>query len=134
MFPISYPTHSNQASITVEGTEFVIDSARAKEVSYDPYLKVLGMTWKSHWDIWYYMDIYIYIWYYIWIYGTISGYMVLYMDIWYYIWIYGTIYGYMVPYVAGIYAEQFMEVGNLRDQDDESLGFEVWHLFRRRLK
>jgi hypothetical protein len=91
VFPISYPTHSNQASITVEGTEFVIDSARAKEVSYDPYLKVLGMTWKSHWDIWYY------------------------------IWIYGTIYGYMVPYVAGIYAEQFMEVGHLRDPDDESL-------------
>ena len=86
MFPISYPTHSNQASITVEGTEFVIDSARAKEVSYDPYLKVLGMTWKSHWDIWYY----------IWIYGTIYGYMVLYMDICYYIWIYGTIYGYVV--------------------------------------
>ena len=37
-----------QASITVEGTEFVIDSARAKEVSYDPYLK--AGTWRWHWD------------------------------------------------------------------------------------
>jgi len=38
-----------QASITVEGTEFVIDSARAKEVSYDPYLKVgtLTTSWIS---------------------------------------------------------------------------------------
>ena len=31
-----------QASITVEGTEFVIDCARAKELSYDPYLKAGG--------------------------------------------------------------------------------------------
>lgn len=38
-----------EASITVEGTEFVIDSARAKEVSYDPYLKVgtLTTSWIS---------------------------------------------------------------------------------------
>ena len=33
----------------MEGTEFVIDSARAKEVSYDPYLKVgtLTTSWIS---------------------------------------------------------------------------------------
>jgi len=42
-------TNIAEASITVEGTEFVIDSGRAKEVSYDPYLKVgtLTTSWVS---------------------------------------------------------------------------------------
>jgi len=42
-------TNIAEASITVEGTEFVIDSGRAKEVSYDPYLKVgtLTTSWIS---------------------------------------------------------------------------------------
>jgi len=42
-------TNIAEASITVEGTEFVIDTARAKEVSYDPYLKVgtLTTSWIS---------------------------------------------------------------------------------------
>lgn len=39
MWGLGLPAWQHQASITVEGTEFVIDSARAKEVSYDPYLK-----------------------------------------------------------------------------------------------
>merc|ERR1719230_1736405 len=42
-------TNIAEASITVEGTEFVIDSGRAKEVSYDPFLKVgtLTTSWIS---------------------------------------------------------------------------------------
>lgn len=42
-------TNIAEASITVEGTEFVIDTGRAKEVSYDPYLKVgtLTTSWIS---------------------------------------------------------------------------------------
>eukprot|EP00927_Polykrikos_kofoidii_P052226 TRINITY_DN45_c2_g1_i1.p1 TRINITY_DN45_c2_g1~~TRINITY_DN45_c2_g1_i1.p1 ORF type:complete len:1126 (+),score=236.17 TRINITY_DN45_c2_g1_i1:70-3447(+) len=42
-------TNIAEASVTVEGTEFVIDSGRAKEVSYDPYLKVgtLTTSWIS---------------------------------------------------------------------------------------
>lgn len=42
-------TNIAEASITVEGTEFVIDSGRAKEVSYDPYLQVgtLTTSWIS---------------------------------------------------------------------------------------
>ena len=49
LFGLTTYVCSFQASITVEGTEFVIDSARAKEVSYDPYLKVgtLTTSWIS---------------------------------------------------------------------------------------
>jgi ATP-dependent RNA helicase DHX36 len=49
MRKIVLTTNIAEASITVEGTEFIIDSGRAKEVSYDPYLKVgtLTTSWIS---------------------------------------------------------------------------------------
>lgn len=49
MRKIVLTTNIAEASITVEGTEFVIDCGRAKEVSYDPYLKVgtLTTSWIS---------------------------------------------------------------------------------------
>ena len=42
-------TNIAEASVTVPDVEFVIDCGRAKETSYDPYLKVATLTtsWSS---------------------------------------------------------------------------------------